>query len=224
MSERMSSLGGEVYHAYEREPDPLRYPGHKMGERAQELGSAIRLYFRDAVHTALRDPSYTDAFRERVQAEELDLPPVEVCDTPESVRRHLADFGYTRSAEKAFDDEALLILRLPDPMNRPYQWKAVPDPDQEQWMRLYRQTLDAVYAAAEDAFRDKDAEIHRLNPVGVHGSDQHTGYYYLWLIAPKGRDRMGMEYPDDYVEPERKSYAEDEDMEDEDEVPASEAA
>lgn len=225
MSERMSSLGGEVYHAYERRPDPNRHPGHEMGEWAKEIGTAIRLSYQNAVHLALRDElNYTKEFRERVLSQDLDMPSIEVLDDAKAIRNQLREWGFSVSADQVLNDEALLVIRLPDPMNRPYQYKATAEKDQKQWKRLYYETLEAIYeTAGQSSFQD--IEIYRLNPISVHDPEIHVGYYYLWLIAPKGREAPRIAYPDDYVEPERKSYAEDEDEDGENEgIHASEAA
>lgn len=206
MNEGMFSLEKELHGAHESTPDVHRHPGYEMGERARELGTEIRLGFRDAVHHVLRDPNFSDEFRRRVESSDLNLPPIEVLDDPKDVKERLTEFGYDRTAQTILKDEALLILRIPDPMNVPYRWDAELDPDQKQWDALYEKMLDPIHRSVHRFEEKNEVDIHRLNLLGVHESQEiHRGYYYLFLVVPTGRDvnSVEMQYPENHIEPRR---------------------
>jgi len=217
MSEPRFSIDREIHEGYERLPDPLRHPAAEMGESAKALGNEIRLKYRDAIRTALREPEYTEAFRERVLSSEFDLPPVEVLENPEQIRAFLQEYGFWTSARDMFRDESLLVLRLPDPMNLPYRWDAALDSDQEQWNRLCLQARDAIYDAIAAFRAEHDVDVFRLNTIGVHqAQEKHRGYYYLFRVAPPGRNGGYAEYPEDHIEsrmPERDEERPEDDIE-----------
>src|SRR5512133_2112571 len=189
MNESKFSLERETHEAYGSVPNIHRYPAHEMGEYADVLKNEVSLGFQNAVHEALKDPRFEDEFKERVASKEMDIPPIEIFDTPESVRETLDRLGYGDYIEKTHSRDALLVVHLPESMRFWHEDDTTLNDDQARWRLLYALSLQGIYNGLDGFLVREGLSLYRLNPIGVHdNADRRAGYYYVWVLSSRKDD------------------------------------
>lgn len=177
-------------------PEHLAYDlsyGQKMDvvesvqEAAKDVASWVKLAYMQGVQNTLEQmPSISALRKQEIIKAEQDSLLIEVYDTAPDIRRRLSDFEMLVSAESVRGDHALLVIRLPAPIEN---WEQARK--DAVWKQVYFQNRHVIWDHLRRALKDNHLQAERLNAVGNHKNGE---FFYLFLLSPTGSEPVTEEY------------------------------
>lgn len=186
-------LGKEIA-SYADSPDRRQFPLAELSELVSELSVELRLEFQAAIRGRLDShPEIPERVKEEVIAEAYDLPTVEIFDTPRVMKARLEDLKVAEDViGRIKDDELIMTIQLPDPMRVRFDEFEEVHEFPGLWFDLYGSGIASLWDTANGFAAAHGLALERINVIGEHDFDK-GGYYYIWHLAPKGREPL---FPD----------------------------
>ncbi len=146
--------------------------------QTETLSQELKLAYAQSLQEIRRQyPDVDSALKGSDDAEELS---VEVYDNLQEVHSRIADLQGEEIAKQVPKQSAVLILRFP----QVFKWEKV----EYSMLGPVKTQLTQLFWDIKHAQEEKmNIDIERVNPIAEHDDTPLSGYYYIWLMTPRGK-------------------------------------